>query len=193
MSRLCEKLCMFRYAGDRPADEDLPAGGDIGWQLITPDTIEQYFALEPKWARRFAASLRQGAAGVLVTRGDDWASFGWFSTPGAARPPHIPRWLAQAAFWFYHGHTNAELRQRGFFKILITCLLAEVHRRERSPEILVDVAARNHRSRRAVAEAGFVRAGMLLVRYLWIPKVIRYPLGYSWRRDEPHPEMDDGG
>ena len=91
---------------------------------------------------------------MLVKLKDDWASYGWFSTPGNARPPHIPQRLDPSAFWFYHGHTNKRLRQRGMFRVLIRELLLEAYRRNPSPEIVVDVEESNHQSRRAVSEAG---------------------------------------
>jgi hypothetical protein len=190
MSRLCEKLCMYRYAGDAPADTAPQAEGDISWELFTPQTIKQYFADDPKWARRFTYSLNANAVGVLVKYKGDWASYGWFSTPGGIRPPHIPRQLKTDAFWFYHGHTKARFRQRGLFRVLIRQLLSEAYRSNPAPEILVDVEVRNHQSRRAVAEAGFTECGMLNVCYLWLPKLIRYPLACNWRKSEPHPAMD---
>lgn len=190
MSRLCERLCMFRYAGEAPAEAPLHAEGDISWKLFTPQNVQQYFADDSKWARRFTNSLKANAVGVLVKYKGDWASYGWFSTPGGMRPPHIPRQLKTDAFWFYHGHTNSRLRQRGLFRVLIRQLLSEAFRRDISPEILVDVEVKNHQSRRAVAEAGFTECGMLDVYYLWLPKLVRYPLAGNWRKSKPHPAMD---
>ena len=44
MSRLWERLCMFRYAGEAPTGADTPAEEGVGWQLFTADTVERYFA-----------------------------------------------------------------------------------------------------------------------------------------------------
>jgi hypothetical protein len=189
MSRLYEKLCMFRYAGVRPRDPGLPANGHIGWQLFTPHTIEQYFAGEPVWARRFVVSLKRGAVGVLMTQGTEWASFAWISTPGSARPPHIPRQLERDAYWIHHGHTKGRFRRRGLFKIVLARTLTEVYDRDPSPEILTDAAVGNVGSRRAIADVGFAEYGTLEVYYWWVPKVTRRPLFYSWRCSAPHPRM----
>ena len=181
---------MYRYAGDVPEQPSASAEDDISWELFTPAAIEQHFADDPKWARRFANSLRAKAVGVLVKYKGEWASYGWFSTPGNPLPPHIPHQLNTGAFWFYHGHTNVRLRQRGLFRVLIRELLCEAYQCDSSPIILVDVATGNHQSRRAVTEAGFAEMGMLDVYYLWLPKLVRYPIAGNWHKSEPHPAMD---
>lgn len=186
--QLFTEHCLYSYQHAKPPPiGDLGAG--ISWEVASSALIERCFSGEPAWIAKLHAMLNRGATGVLVLSGDVWAAMSWASAPDSPSLPQIPGSFQRGAHWFFAGHTNPLFRGLGLFKLSSRVLVNELFAQHGSPEIRVDVLPHNIPARHAAVALGLSELGMLGVYYLWIPRLLRYPLLSHWRPDKLHPAL----
>ncbi|MGH9716847.1 MAG: GNAT family N-acetyltransferase [Candidatus Acidiferrales bacterium] len=184
------------YVGTgRPAAADWSTGGSDGaeWQLATPRAVQAAFRDDPQRHRRFHFYLKAKYWGLILIRDGQWISYGWCSHPQSAGPPHLPRWIGKScAPWIFGCHTHPSFRQRGFYKQMLSRLMALIRQQEITTKIYIDTRANNVASRRAILTRGFEPCGVITTYRAWVPLVGSYVVAGRWRRGEEHPDCFGG-
>ncbi|HVB86400.1 MAG TPA: hypothetical protein VNK23_07015 [Candidatus Dormibacteraeota bacterium] len=161
-----------------------------GSQLASPQSVQEVFGDDPRRLQRFQSYLKANYSGLFLVRGGQWVSYGWYSHPFSAGPPHLARWSGRlGACWIFGCHTHTSFRQRGFYKELLCRLATLIWQRERAAEIYIGTRVDNVASRRAIVATGFEPCGVTTTYRGWAPLVGSYVLTGKWRRGELHPEI----
>lgn len=184
-----ERYCMYRYPESVAPELSPPAIEQLSWKILTPADVSRLFIREPRHEWAFQRFLDLGSIGVGITIGTEWATHAWMSTPGRARPPHVPSTIAPGACWIYFCATKYGFGGKGLYKFAQRLLIGEAFRMQPVPEILIDTSPDNTLSRRAIISTKFAPAGMLHCTYIWVPKVARLPLTCRWEHRAPHPAL----
>jgi RimJ/RimL family protein N-acetyltransferase len=166
---------------------------DGQWQIADPGSIRSLFAGDQRLGDRFQSFLAEGCVGVILVRDGQWISYGWCAQPERGNPPHLPGWVRTLrAYWIFYCHTKEGFRGRGIYKQLLKRHQMLAFEKQPGAAIYADAYPENCASRRAILSAGFSPRGLFTTYKLWIPRIGKFVLAGSWRREEPHPCVSSG-
>jgi hypothetical protein len=181
---------VFQFA-EEPHDSIQAAPLPGAWMRTSLNSINLLFAHDADRRQRFLRFLRAGAWGLFLVHNSKWAAYGWCTSPGGPRPPHLPRWSRSlGAHWIFSCHTRTEFRRKGFYRRMLRQLVDSIRARTDDPLILCDTLPENFASRGAVLRSGFIPRGVVNTYYIGVPYLGGITFGGCWRPEEPHwPEM----
>lgn len=167
--------------------EPIPASLCIS--LANEALVQRFFAHHPAKQKAFLHYLHQGFTGVLIHSSNEWATYGWLSSPQTPGPVHLyPEIQAQAVHWLFAFQTQPHLRSQGLYKAALRHLIWVAHHDLTSGGIYIDTHATNVASRRGIVSVGFKPCGVARTYIAGIPKLRWWKWG-NWQTDHPHPEL----
>ncbi len=174
---------VYQFIGFRKKQVPVPGVGRGVFFRASESSIHFLFSEDAIRRRLFLRFLRDGFSGVFLVRNGRWVSYGWYTSPGAGRPPHLPPWAGQmGAYWIFHCRTREEYRNQGNYKRLLAQIAQLINVRDDAAWVLCDTLPDNFASRSAVLQSGFRPAGVL-TSYCPVPGVFLKSL---WDRQREH-------
>lgn len=161
-----------------------PLPCQMSW--FTEALIADFFHDDPSRSAAFRSMLAKNSVGLVWHQEGQWLSYAWMSKPGASPPPHLPRNVRLNDFyWIYYCRTRPHAQGRGLFRRSLAALAASARKEAPTASVYVDTAPANIPSRRAIAAAGFVPAGVIRAWRVRLPKLASFVLGF-WSANEAH-------
>ena len=162
-----------------PHIEEPPAPADMRWVSLATQSDLGRFPADDSLKRHFEQFRTLGHCGVALLQADEYAAYGWMSTPASPLPKHLPDTLAPS-YWIYYCATSEPFRRRGLYALCLRKLLYEaaIRAAPRATVVYIDAHIENVYSRRAIERAEFVPS--LHLTTFRLPKV-----QHRWFRCRP--------
>jgi RimJ/RimL family protein N-acetyltransferase len=176
---------LYRFGDALPQAPDLPPG--LYWEHATYELVDRVVDNTERRRVSLQALLAQGARGIIIHDGKQWAAHDFFSPPGIKLPHHLPGNVVRDAWWLFYMHTHPKWRRQGLQKACIKLKIRLIQELGgRVGETIIDADAGNIVSHRAIVRTGFEPAGVLRTLELLLPKLGTFVLHAKWSREEPH-------
>jgi RimJ/RimL family protein N-acetyltransferase len=179
----------FRYSYANPTQSDCPVDSLCAYRA-DETLVESAYRDQPQIRDRFLSNLSAGCTGIMIMDGEKCVSRAWSSVPGRDGPHHLPRFVKSlGAYWIFCCATDERYRGRGLYKYCLQELIRGARAERSRADILIDTAAANLASRRAINSVGFEPRGVI-VTYRF-PKT-QFVIG-RWHMDKSHPSCQGTG
>jgi hypothetical protein len=149
--------------------------------------INSAYRDQPKIRDRFLTNLRAGFTGIMIMDGEKCVSRAWSSVPEREGPHHLPRFVKSlGVYWIFCCATDGKYRGRGLYKYCLQELIRSARAERSRADILIDTAAANVASRRAINSVGFEPRGVIVTYRL---PTTQFVIG-RWQVDKLHPSCN---